>query len=255
MTYTIEQLAEASGVSQRSIYAYAQRQLIPLPLKEGRRFVYTEEHLEALQLVRVFLRLGLPMRQLEQLMVGREQAAVRRALAPVLPLARLIDETEHRLDGLQRKARVPKTEELDLSDLGLEDPLWLRRELAEAERLRDRLQTEFHQAGAAVLRELVGADARQSEQQNTTIVSGADRSREISIETLASEIRGQLRLLQETLDDTKLGALREGFLTGLITARSAGWCPGATIDPPVGLPPSLVATFRAFVAGELATGE
>jgi DNA-binding transcriptional MerR regulator len=48
-TYTLEQLAEATGMTIRNIRSYQTRGLIPRPSRDGRRSVYGPQHLERLQ--------------------------------------------------------------------------------------------------------------------------------------------------------------------------------------------------------------
>lgn len=256
MPYTIEEIAKAVGISPRSVYVYAERRLVPPPLKQGRRFVYTEEHLEALRLVRVLLRLGLPSRQVEQLVVGREQGEVRRALAPVLPLAKLLDEVEGHVADLQRKVRAPASDDLDLGDLGLEDPVRLRHELGEAERQRDRLQREFDQAGAAVLRELVNpvTSPPRSTYDSAPVMPAEEAiNLRLHLETVAADLRERLDRVWSTLTDDRAAAEREAFIAGLAAARAAGWQPDPTAPPPIALHSELAPAFRAFVAAQAST--
>lgn len=249
MPYSVGQVAKAAGISPRSVYVYVERRLIPPPLKEGRSLLYTEEHLQALHLVRVLLRLGLPLRQVEQLVVGREHAEVQRALAPVLPLAQLLDETERRVEDLQRQVRTPAADTLDLSDLGLGDPMRLRQELTEAERQRDRLQSEFDQAGAKVMRELIGPSAGRATSAYTGQTEPFDEQGDVRthLDSLTAALRRELRGVRAAVDEVRLATEQQGFLAGLAAAYSAGWRPDPVAPPPAALRPELAAAFQAFV--------
>jgi DNA-binding transcriptional MerR regulator len=66
-TMTIEQLAEASGLSVRNIRAYQQRGLRPPVERAGRRATFTQEHLARLRLVRALHDHGLSLRAIGDL--------------------------------------------------------------------------------------------------------------------------------------------------------------------------------------------
>jgi DNA-binding transcriptional MerR regulator len=51
-TYTLEQLARATGMTVRNIRAYQTRGLIPRPTREGRRSIYGSEHLQRLRQIK-----------------------------------------------------------------------------------------------------------------------------------------------------------------------------------------------------------
>ncbi len=66
-TMTIEQLAEASGLSVRNIRAYQQRGLLPPVDRDGRRATFTQTHLARLRLVRALHDHGLSLRAIHDL--------------------------------------------------------------------------------------------------------------------------------------------------------------------------------------------
>ena len=49
--FSLEELADAAGMTSRNVRAYQTRGLIPPPLRVGRRSEYTTRHLEALQAI------------------------------------------------------------------------------------------------------------------------------------------------------------------------------------------------------------
>ncbi|MBP7864522.1 MAG: MerR family transcriptional regulator [Acidobacteria bacterium] len=61
VTYSIEELAGAAGVSRRTVRFYVQRGLIPPPGGLGRGRHYTKAHLEAILRVRALQRDGVPL--------------------------------------------------------------------------------------------------------------------------------------------------------------------------------------------------
>jgi DNA-binding transcriptional MerR regulator len=250
MQYTIDELAKAANVSQRSIYSYIQRRLVPQAMKDGRGFIYSDEHLEALRLIRVLLRLGLPLRQVEGLVIGRDRSELRQAVAPVLPLAKLLEETENRVTDLQRKILEPNPEELDLNNLGLEDPVALRHNLAEAERQRGRLQGEFESAGADVLRELISSSGTSRALPGTrirTVPEDEVANLRLQLEMLASKILRQLSEIQIEIEQIRHENEQSAFIAGLMAAYNAGWHPDPRILPLAMLPPKFVEAFQTFM--------
>jgi DNA-binding transcriptional MerR regulator len=250
MQYTIEELAKAANVSQRSIYSYIQRRLVPSAIREGKGFIYSDEHLEALRLIRVLLKLGLPLRQVEGLVVGRDRSELRQAIAPVLPLAKLLEETENRVTDLQRKILEPNIEELDLNNLGLEDPVALRHNLAEAERQRGRLQGEFESAGADVLRELISSSRLSRTPNGGSVRDNSDNelvTLRLQLETLENKISGQLDEMKTAMAQMQSDNEQKAFIAGLAVAYKAGWIPDLSIISPTTIPPKFANAFQTFV--------
>lgn len=249
MQYNIDELSRTANVSQRSIYAYIQRRLIPPAFKEGRGFIYSNEHLEALRLVKVLLKFGLPLRQIEVLVVGRERSEIRKALAPILPLAKLLEETENRVYELQRKLLDPNPEELDLSNLGLEDPVALRHNLSEAERQRERLGEEFESSGAEVLRELTSSkNTHQSTLERST--SAALRNEFVErqqLENLERKLLDQLNEIQASLEQMRHSERQRGFIAGLTMAHAFGWQPDISTPIPAASQSEFTEAFHAFL--------
>lgn len=251
MSYTIDELSQEAGTSQRSIYEYIKRHLIPPPIKEGRSFLYTNEHLEALRSVRVLLRLGLPLKQVELLLTGRERTEVARVLAPVLVLARLLDETERRVLQLQRKATAPDPDELDLDSLWLEDPVSVKHKLAEAERQKKRLQQEIDLAGAMVLRELAGSAEAPSPRTEPSVAAGDDNDLIklwLAVDFMRIETSRQLDEIRNEMLQLREITAENAFRAGLEAAYISGWRINKTESQPLGLPPNFADIFRSFVS-------
>lgn len=250
MYYTIDELAKASNVSERSIYTYAQRRLIPPAFKDGRGFTYTDEHLEALRLIRALVRLGLPLRQVEGLVVGRERGEILKVVAPVLPLFKLLEETENRVAELQRRVLAPDPEELDLGNLGLEDPVSLRHKLAEAERQQDRLKGEFEAAGAEVLRELVSSSPASTTPSISVARAAPDDEAvklRLQLKSFEDRVSRQLDEVQAEMEQLRHGSEQSAFTAGLMAAYDAGWRPDSATMVPITLDSKFVNSFQAFV--------
>jgi len=62
--YSIEELAQVTGVTRRTVYFYVQRGLIPRPLGVGRGKHYTDEHVESLLRIQALKREGLGLDQI-----------------------------------------------------------------------------------------------------------------------------------------------------------------------------------------------
>jgi DNA-binding transcriptional MerR regulator len=78
-TYKLDELAEAAGVSPRTVRYYVQRGLLPAPPFRGRDTVYGAEHLERLQTIRRLQEQYLPLDAIQAELEGRG------APAPKLP--------------------------------------------------------------------------------------------------------------------------------------------------------------------------
>lgn len=85
-TYTIQELAERCGVTPRTIRFYIEEGLLPPPLQEGRIGLYTDEHVERLELIRRLKEAFLPLREIHRLVNSLSSAEIR-ALLETLPRA------------------------------------------------------------------------------------------------------------------------------------------------------------------------
>lgn len=83
-TYTIQELAERCGVTPRTIRFYIEEGLLPPPLQEGRIGLYTDEHVERLELIRQLKEAFLPLREIHRLVNSLSSAEIR-ALLETLP--------------------------------------------------------------------------------------------------------------------------------------------------------------------------
>jgi DNA-binding transcriptional MerR regulator len=103
-TYTIDELAEVSGVPARTIRFYQAEGLLPWPEKRGRQAIYRNPHLERLQAISVMQHRGLQLAAIRDLLTLDDADRVSvldwlglhaDALAPVAP--RAVDLTEAEL--------------------------------------------------------------------------------------------------------------------------------------------------------------
>ncbi|MCO1659165.1 MerR family transcriptional regulator [Pseudonocardia humida] len=121
---TVDQLAERTGITVRTIRFYAGRGLIPPPTLRGRTGLYGSDHVARLGLVSELSALGFTLAAIEShlralpVSAGAEELALRRAL--LTPWA---GEQTEEIDGaeLERRAgRALSTAEIDaLADLGV----------------------------------------------------------------------------------------------------------------------------------------
>jgi len=253
MQYNIDELVKASNVSQRSIYTYIQRRLIPPAIKDGKGFIYTDEHLETLRIVRVLVKLGLPLRQIEGFVVGRERGEILKTVAPVLPLIKLLEDTDNRVAKLQRKALAPDPEELDLDNLGLEDPVSLKHKLAEAERQQDRLKGEFEIAGTEVIRELVSSSSIRTVYSSSAANSTSDNNIVqllLQFRIFEERISRQLAEIQAGIEQLRHESEQSAFIAGLVAAHNAGWQADPMAMRPIALDSKFVDAFQAFIKSQ-----
>ncbi|MGH9181732.1 MAG: MerR family transcriptional regulator, partial [Acidimicrobiales bacterium] len=79
--YSVDDLARQAGTTVRNVRLYQERGLLPPPRRDGRRGVYSREHLERLRLVLSMLKRGYPLTAIRELV---EAWAARRSLGDVL---------------------------------------------------------------------------------------------------------------------------------------------------------------------------
>jgi DNA-binding transcriptional MerR regulator len=100
-TYTIQELAERCGVTPRTIRFYIEEGLLPPPLQEGRIGLYTDEHVERMELIRQLKEAFLPLREIHRLVNSLSSAEIRALLEtlPRTPYAAPAEEAESRPVG------------------------------------------------------------------------------------------------------------------------------------------------------------
>ena len=75
--YTISELAEAAEVTTRTVRYYVAEDLLPPPEGGGRAAVYSAEHLDRLQLIKILKDEFLPLQEIRALLAGLDHQAVR----------------------------------------------------------------------------------------------------------------------------------------------------------------------------------
>lgn len=70
VTYTLSALAEASGVSERTVRYYQAEKLLPRPGKKGREAVYTDEHLDRLTVIGELRDRGMTLQTIRELVAS-----------------------------------------------------------------------------------------------------------------------------------------------------------------------------------------
>lgn len=110
--YRAGELAEAAGITPRTLRFYRERKLLPPPRKEGRITWYDERHLARLRTISALLARGHTLGGIAELMVafekGRDSASAAELLgvSPALT-ARFSEETPVRLTPEELAARFP----------------------------------------------------------------------------------------------------------------------------------------------------
>ena len=74
IVYSLAELAEVSGVSERTIRYYQAEHLLPRPTRNGRDAVYAEEHRERLLLIAELRDRGLTLHTITDLVANRHPA-------------------------------------------------------------------------------------------------------------------------------------------------------------------------------------
>jgi DNA-binding transcriptional MerR regulator len=84
MEYSVQEIAREAGISVDTVRFYQTSGLLPLPARRGRMAVYSEEHLERLQLVRQMAEKGLSLKVIALLLARGGGDASDRALLAAL---------------------------------------------------------------------------------------------------------------------------------------------------------------------------
>lgn len=104
---SIDELAREAGTTVRNVRLYQERGLLPPPRREGRRGLYSQDHLRRLRLVLTMLTRGYPLTAIRELLEAWED---RRSLADVLGFEEALSEpfasTAPREISLDELARV-----------------------------------------------------------------------------------------------------------------------------------------------------
>ena len=74
VTYSLGELAAASGVSERTIRYYQAEHVLPRPTKKGRDAVYADDHLERLRLIGELRDRGLKLHTIRELVANDHPA-------------------------------------------------------------------------------------------------------------------------------------------------------------------------------------
>jgi DNA-binding transcriptional MerR regulator len=70
--YNIETLAKMTGLTRRTIRYYVQRGLLAQPEGGGRGSYYTDQHLEAIEKIKMWSEQGVPLIHMKAMLQGKE---------------------------------------------------------------------------------------------------------------------------------------------------------------------------------------
>jgi DNA-binding transcriptional MerR regulator len=152
--YTIDELARSTALSRRTIYYYVSRGLVP-PAGRGRGAKYGDEHYWRLLLIRALTDLGVPLDLIQRHVAATPLEHAKLLVGPMIPLADLRSALQQETRSIRRK--LEPTSELDITNLGLEDPVALRHRLAILEEQLGRVEDEQRRARETLYRNLVSA--------------------------------------------------------------------------------------------------
>lgn len=152
--YTVDELAQAIGVSQRTLYAYLAQSLLPEGRRIGRQVVYSEHHLDYGLLIRALVDGGLGLEAVADVLGRLAPAHVQTFAAPLAALVQARTQLGEELAQAIRQ-RTPAEPSLDLADMRLEDPVALEARVgameAELLRLGRQLEAAFAEVRARVM--------------------------------------------------------------------------------------------------------
>lgn len=152
--YTVDELAQAIGVSQRTFYAYLSQGLLPEGRRVGRQVVYSSLHLHHGLLIRALVDGGLGLEAVRRVLGRLSPTQVQTFAAPLAALLEARGRLEEELASATRQLR-PADTDLDLHDMRLEDPIALQARISawegELQSLSRQLEAAFGEVRARVL--------------------------------------------------------------------------------------------------------
>ena len=105
--FSIDELADAAGISRRAVRFYIQKKLLPAPHGSKRGSWYGEDHLERLNAIRDLAGRNIPLMSMAPVLDGIESLP----LPPAPPQRRMPDAAWHRIalaDGVELSVRADK---------------------------------------------------------------------------------------------------------------------------------------------------
>ena len=166
MSYTLNELVASTSLSRRTIYYYMGRGLLP-QVGRGRGARYSETHLWRLMLIRALTELGVPLDLIQRHLRELSLERVKLLVAPLLPLDDLNAQLQGEIHEI-RKTLEPSVE-LDIGNMGLEDPMALRHRLSGLEDHLIRIELEQTKAREVLYRILVAAEDGDGEGKTRTV--------------------------------------------------------------------------------------
>ena len=153
-TYTLPELAEATASSKRTIYYYVSRGLLP-QAGRGRQTRYGDEHYWRLLVIRALADMSIPLEVIQRHLEGVSLEHIKLLASPLIPLEELRVGLQEQIGGIRHK--LEPTSDLDLSNLGLEDPVALRHRLSALEEQAQRVKSENDKVRGALYANLASA--------------------------------------------------------------------------------------------------
>jgi|SRR5579885_2760303 DNA-binding transcriptional MerR regulator len=189
--YNADELAQAIGVSQRTLYAYLSQGIIPEGRRVGRQVVYSDLQLRYGLLARAFVEGGMGLEAVSKII---NQISPNKVQTYAAPLAALVEARVHLQEDLAKATQQlrPAGVDLDLQDMRLEDPVALQARVEVWENQLHRLGRQLEEAFTEV-REHVLADATEG--------SGSTQRND---QSELGSLRREIRMLTETVRDLAL---------------------------------------------------
>jgi DNA-binding transcriptional MerR regulator len=199
--YNADELAQAIGVSQRTLYAYLSQGIIPEGRRVGRQVVYSNLQLRYGLLARAFVEGGMGLEAVSKFI---NQISPNKVQTYAAPLAALVEARVHLQEDLAKATQQlrPADVDLDLRDMRLEDPVALQARVEVWEDQLHRLGRQLEEAFTEV-REHVLADATE----NSTLTQRDDQldlgSLKAEVRTLTETVRDLALILAAQLEDNQ----------------------------------------------------
>ncbi len=188
MAYTLDELVRSTSVSRRTIYYYIGRGLLP-QVGRGRGARYGDEHRLRLLLIRALTDLGVPLDLIQRRLSELPLERLKLLVAPLIPLEDLYRQVREEVQSI-RESLEPSTD-LDISNLGLEDPMALRHRLSALEDQLARVEREEAKARESVYSNLVSGESGEAgEHRGSSASGGTDHGQLQSLEPVVARLHG-----------------------------------------------------------------
>jgi len=158
-TYDINSLSEATGVTQRTIYEWSSKNLLPSPKREGRRFDYGENHFLLVMLISTLRDLNISLTEIKKIIAQADFSPLTPYLHQIAKCRQELGQLEAKLQDISPDTPSTSETELDLDELQRLDPVAMAENRQALQSQMRYLQEEIRQHMAVLIQELAENNA------------------------------------------------------------------------------------------------